>query len=97
MHATSLYACSTHLCPVLFPITSQSAFLPITLAAAVADLIVTLFIQDLTDLTDPTVSLSGSYVAQIIYNVFGSRHGYSLPSLLLMLVLLGPIFFRQAG
>lgn len=89
----TLHVCSAHLCPVLFPITSPSAFLPITLSAAVAHLIVTLFIQDLTDLTDPTVSLSGSYVAQIIWDVFESRYGYGQPSLLLMLVPLGAMFF----
>ncbi|KAL0018124.1 hypothetical protein WJX77_006203 [Trebouxia sp. C0004] len=53
----------------------------------------TVCIQDLTDLTNPTISLSGSYVAQIMWDVFESRYGYGLPSLLLMLVPLGAICF----
>ena len=73
--------------------TSQSTFLPIALPAALAHSIVTFLIQDLTDLTDPNISLSGSYVAQIIWDGFESRYGYGLPSLLLMLVPLGAIFF----
>ena len=67
--------------------------LPIVLSAALAHLIVCFLIQDLTDLTNPTISLSGSYVAQIMWDVFESRYGYGLPSLLLMLVPLGAICF----
>ena len=72
---------------------SYDAFVPITLSAPLSHLIVTFSIQDLTDLTNPNISLSGSYVAQIMWDVFESRYGYGLPSLLLMLLPLGAIFF----
>ena len=66
--------------------------LPIALSPALADLLVTFLTQDLTDLTNPAVSLSGSYVAQIMWDVFESRYGYGTPSLVLMLVPLGAIY-----
>ena len=69
------------------------ASVPITLSTTLSHLIVTFSIQDLSDLTDPTISCSGSYVAQIMWDVFESRYGYGLPSLLLMLLPLGAIFF----
>ena len=70
---------------------SCDAFLPITLS--IAHLIVAFLLQDLTVLTDPTISLSGSYVAQIMWDVFESRYGSGASSLLLMLVPLGAICF----
>ena len=72
---------------------SYDASVPTTLSTTLSHLIVNFSIQDLSDLTDPTISLSGSYVAQIMWDVFESRYGYGLPSLLLMLLPLGAIFF----
>ncbi len=67
--------------------------LPMTVSTTLAHLNGTCVIQDLTELTDPAVSLSGSYVAQIMWDVFESRYGYGAPSLLLMLVPLGAMYF----
>ena len=74
----------------LFPMMLLSQSLCLT---TLSHLIVNFSIQDLSDLTDPTISLSGSYVAQIMWDAFESRYGYGLPSLLLMLLPLGAIFF----
>ena len=74
----------------LFPMMLLSQSLCLT---TLFHLIVNFSIQDLSDLTDPTISLSGSYVAQIMWDAFESRYGYGLPSLLLMLLPLGAIFF----
>ena len=50
-------------------------------------------IQDLAVLTNPSISQSGSVVAQNIWDVVESRWGFGTPSLLLMLVPLGAIWF----
>ena len=49
--------------------------------------------QDLAVLTNPSISQSGSFVAQIIWDVVESRWGFGTPSLLLMLVPLGAVWF----
>ena len=91
IHSAYMHAINSVCLPKLS--LSYDAFVPITLSTTLSHLIVTFSIQDLTDLTDPTISLSGSYVAQIMWDVFESRYRYGLPSLLLMLLPLGAIFF----